>query len=175
MHYRAGAYGTINAVIGAAGALALTGLAVVSGLTIGSGEGLAWPLVGGTIAVAAAAVMALYAAHGVSTWRPVRWETRPDGSGVLSIPDFDVRRGFYRTVVPARDILDVELRHHFAPRNSRWQLSVSRRFEDPVTCDSLTSLRARNQDVSDTRAGRAVRKLRDQVRAAATLGDPPAG
>jgi len=166
VRYRVGAFGTVNAAIGALGFAAFVFLIGLCAAIIGSGQNVVWSVVAGIISVLVAAVMALLAAGGVGTWRSVRLTVEPDGSGSLSVPGFQLQRGFYREVIAIQDVSGVCLSYLSQPRNGRWQLVVTRRRGRPIRCDSITSSRGPNANVHGTRAWRAVADLRDRVHTA---------
>jgi hypothetical protein len=65
VRYRVGAFGTVNAAIGALGFAAFVFLIGLCAAIIGSGQNVVWSVVAGIISVLVAAVMALLAAGGV--------------------------------------------------------------------------------------------------------------
>ena len=166
MRFRTGAFGTFNAILGVLGFMAFSALAAVTAASIHAGQNVVWSLVGGLVSVAAALAMALVAAEGIGTWRSVRLTVDPGGSVSLSVPGFTFRRGFYRQAILVPDVTDVRLDFRSVPRNSRWQLVVTRRNGNPVRSDSITSSRSRDKGVHGTRAWRTVLHLQQQIHAA---------
>lgn len=168
--YRAGAWGTGNAVIGAVFLPVFVGLAVLAWRSVVvpqtfPGYSPAWSAVAGTAAAGAALLMVWCVLRGVSTWRPVLLTAGGgQGSPVLSLPVVTVRGGFRRVEVPVGQVVDVRLVFRHEGRQSRWQLVVRDSSGGTTRCDSVTSGRSSTADVRRARAGLVVRALDERVR-----------
>lgn len=159
-----GTYGAFNVALGVISVLVLGTLAIVIGSAVaGEAHTSTWTVVALVGSIVFALVSLLVVAEGVSALRPVVLTTEP-GSAALSLPQFTVRGGFVREVVPVDEIKDVELGFLALNRSGRWQLVVTRVDGRAIRCDSVTGPAKLVAEGSEQ--GRVVRRLRSEVTAA---------
>lgn len=164
MKLRIGTYGAFNLVLGVISVLVFATLAIVVGSAVsGEAHTSTWSVVALVGSIVLALVSLLIVAEGVSALRPVELTTEP-GAAALSLPQFALRRGLIREVVPVDEIKDVELGFLPLNRTGRWQLVVTCVDGRVIRCDSVTG--AAKLVAEGSEQGRLVRELREHIIAA---------